>query len=195
MPKDPFTILQGSSFPELFEQAENAIKKVEWEDSKLHMPAVNELRYAAYHIKNFIKNPANKDEIRQAEGHCKRAIYDAVEASIIFHVESFKKFQDDYRKIVITEVVREYPEYKKRINKIVSFIRPVDKENKEEIYQKCLKYNEEIKEITATLDAAREELNKVIRKERARTQRNTILVIAGILSVIIGLIALFKCGG
>jgi hypothetical protein len=59
--EDLKTKLVNLNFVDEFEKAENAIKLVERLHEELVIPAVNELRYSAYHIKEYLKNN-NNDE-------------------------------------------------------------------------------------------------------------------------------------
>ena len=162
--------LLESPFSVLFHQAESAIKDIEISDKELIIAAVNELRYAGYHIANLISQPNQIDELIKAENHCKRAIYDAYEAHIIFLVSEFNTFKIDYRNTIISKIIPKYSEYRKQANTIISFIKNTDKETKAEHYDKCRTYSSQLKDIVDELEASRDELNKQIHKERRATQ-------------------------
>ena len=184
----PFIPLQDlleSSFSSLFHQAESAIKDIEISDRELIIAAVNELRYAGYHIANLISQPDQAEELTKAENHCKRAIYDAYEAHIIFLVFEFKTFKTDYSNTIISNIIPKYSEYRKQANTIISFIKNTDKETKAEHYEKCRIYSSQLKDIVDELDAARDELNKQIRKERRTTQLLVLSIVVAIASIFI----------
>jgi len=174
-------ILLDSSFSKLFLQAESAVKDVEISHQELIIPAINELRYAGYHIANLVSNPDLADELTKAENHCKRSIYDAYEAHILFLVAEIKTFKEDYRNTLINNIVPKYTEYQAKVKEIISFVQVTDKETKNEHYIKCREYSQQLKEIVTSLDGAREELNKQIKLERRKSQ----LVIAGLVLVVL----------
>lgn len=164
-----FSLLIGSEFHLWFKKAEKAVKEVEYIHAELTIPAVNELRYAGYHISNFLENTGLTDELKRAVGHCKRAIYDAYEASILFHIKEFRAFREDYRSVVISDVLADYSELHYRVSGILEFFQSIDKETKDEHYAACREHHLELKEIMKKLDSAREELNKKILNERKKS--------------------------
>jgi len=184
----PLLPLKQSDLTGLFQQAEDAIKDAEVNHTELIVPAVNELRYAGYHITNFLNDPSRTEEIRLAESHCKRATYDAYEASILFFVSEFKKFKDDYRNVTVGQIVPKFNEYNAFVNETIFFIKKIDKETKVEHYKKCQASNEKLSKIIIELDNAREELNKLIVKER----RSSMIAICAVLTLLVGILALCR---
>ncbi len=188
-----FSLLKQSEFHLWFKKAEKAVKEVEYIHAELTMPAVNELRYAGYHVSNYLENTERVDELNRAVGHCKRAIYDAYEASILYNIKEFRAFKEDYGTVVISEVLADYSHLHYRVTNILEFLRSIDKETKDQHYAACNQYHKEIKDIIIKLDSAREELNKKIRIER----KKSFLAVAGmavaILSAAIALLAYFGC--
>jgi hypothetical protein len=171
VPENYIELLQQSNFPLYYQQAETAIKVVDHEHIDLGIPAINELRYAGYHLALFIKDPKNKvDEIRKACGHCQRATYDAYEASIIYCIEEYKTFQRDYKDSVIPDVIPDYVEKIKIIKHAIRFIDSIDKETKAQNYEKCKEYHEALINLVESLNEARPELNKKIKAERRNAQ-------------------------
>lgn len=188
--------INESGFAELFERAENAIKLVEHRHSDLIVPAVNELRYACYHIVNYIKDPTQSDEIKKACGHCKRSTYDAYEAGILYCCREYEDFQNDYKNCVITNVLPDYIEKRKSINDGLEFTRSIDKETKAQNYEQCEKHHKELVAIVDSLREAREELNKTISKDRKRTQILYVGIFLGVVgifaTIVFGVVPLFK---
>ena len=132
-----FSLLIQSEFHLWFKKAEKAVKEVEYIHTELTMPAVNELRYAGYHVSNYLENTELTDELNRAVGHCKRAIYDAYEASILYNIKEFRAFKEDYGKVVISEVLADYSELHFRVTSILEFFQSIDKETKDEHYAAC----------------------------------------------------------
>lgn len=165
--KDLAEKLFDLNFVEEFEKAERAIKIVErWHD-ELVVPAVNELRYAAFHIKEYLKN-GQEEDLQKVINHCRRARYDAYEAGIVALIKEFRKFKDDYRQVVISQVIPDFVEIERRFWEALEFINNTNKETREKVYQECEKWYGELSEVIKTLSAARDELNKLIRKEQLR---------------------------
>ena len=189
----PFSLLKEAGFSSWFKKAEQAVKEVEYIHVELTMPAVNELRYAGYHIANFLDNPAAADELDRAIGHCKRAIYDAYEASILYQIKEFRVFNDDYRNIVVSEVLADYNDIHHKVTGILDFIRDTDKETKDEHYSACKQHHNELKEIIKRLNSAREELNKKIRSERKKSFISIITVVVAVFALIVAIASYLGC--
>jgi hypothetical protein len=153
----------------LFNQAENVLKKIERIHSDIIIPSINQLRYAGCHLTRHIQNPDNDDELLQASNHCKRAIYDGYEAGIIFFLKSVMEFEEDYRRVVISSVIPDWANLKSRISNVKQFLASISSETRQEHYQECEKYFDEIGTILSTLEGAREDLNKKINKDRVQT--------------------------
>lgn len=98
----------------LFSLAEQYAKEVEFLSSAVQVPAINELRYAGQHIlKALVKDDDEEAdaELGKAKGHCQRAMYEAVEAGIMFCLDAIKAFQEEHRHLVVTEVIPDYPQH------------------------------------------------------------------------------------
>jgi hypothetical protein len=60
-----------------FSRAEEEIKKVEDLAGEVAIPAINELRYAGYHVLQALSGNSSEDQdeqFRRAKRHCERAI-------------------------------------------------------------------------------------------------------------------------
>lgn len=178
--------LKQLGFIDEFEQAEKAIKIVERWHGELVVPAINELRYAGFHIKEYLKTN-DEDQLVKAINHCRRARYDAYEVGIAYSIEEFRKFKDDYRNVIITEIIADFPEIEHEFLETLDFINNTQKETREEVYLECERRYQNLCNIIRRLDAARNELNKLIKKEL----RNLIWFwasIAGVLLTALGII-------
>ena len=187
-----FSLLIQSEFHLWFKKAEKAVKEVEYIHTELTMPAVNELRYAGYHVSNYLENTELTDELNRAVGHCKRAIYDAYEASILYNIKEFRAFKEDYGKIVISEVLADYSELHFRVTSILEFFQSIDKETKDEHYAACKQYHLELRDIIKKLDSVREELNKKIRIDRRKSFIAISGVVVALLAAVFALAAYFN---
>jgi len=138
---------------EAFAQAEECMKKYEVDHVSVLDPCINELRYAGKHtIDAMIYEKDGENEkaiscIDKAIGHCHRARYDAVEASLLHCFALMDNFRKSYENIVISEVLPNYPDERQRANELRAKCKTIVQES----YQKNSKeyYVEEIQELLA----------------------------------------------
>lgn len=150
----------------LFQKAEAAIKKVEVTQSELIVPAVNQLRYAGCHLIRYLKNSEDNDQLNDVVRHCKRSAYDAFEAGIVFSILEYRKFQGDYSKVIIADVVSNYSELQINVDEAIEFISKIKKDSRDDHYKECEKSHEIVSETLKKLNSSRNELNKLIKKDR-----------------------------
>ena len=69
----------------------------------LLFPAVNELRYAGFHASKALTLDGDdqKEAYESAERHCRRACYDAIDVQIQYCLCECRRFQNDYRLVLI----------------------------------------------------------------------------------------------
>ncbi|MCK5717151.1 MAG: hypothetical protein KAH77_06635 [Thiomargarita sp.] len=177
----------------LFEKAEISIKKAEQLSSNLSIPSINELRYAGYHIIKAISVTQSvaisEKEMAMAEKHCKRAIYDATEIGIIYLLESIEIFQKDYSTSTnIIPVLSDYVDLCKQVENAKNFIANIknnNHNNRDQYYEECAPYYEELNKIKQTLTCARPEINKLNDSERKKTRIVILQIVISILAIII----------
>ncbi|MDL2269251.1 hypothetical protein LJC71_08875 [Desulfosarcina sp. OttesenSCG-928-A07] len=178
---------------QLFKLAEEKIKLVENLDG-LPFPAVNQLRYVAFHLLRAEFAPDEKhreSELRKAKNHCQRAIYDASEIGIMHYLNEFALFQNDYRTTTITDVVPDYLEHRRLANEARNFAASITRksisdhcENQDDQYQKSGEYFEALRKNNEILQEARPELGKKIQRNR----RYFLFAITGLTVAILTLI-------
>lgn len=152
---------------DLFKEAEVAIKEIEDFGSELVVPAVNQLRYCGNHLVRYLSNTDKKEELEDSVKHCKRAVYDAYESAIAYHLLEFNKFREDYRKVQITPVIPDYADIQQKIKEARDFIRNNSEgKTRGEVYQDGRKHLQLLANNVEKLNSSRDELNKAIRKER-----------------------------
>jgi len=178
----------------LFDRAEVDLKKSEHLDSNLNIPCINELRYAGYHIAKATSDDNPDENLEKAVGHCKRAIYDANESAVIFLLEDIRAFQLDYSQSAhVITVVHNYIEIKKNVHGITTRLdenKRSNHKNRDKYYESCAHDHDALKEISFTLSMARDEINKMERKDRIGTQRFIIGSLFTVVIIIIGVIKL-----
>ena len=104
-------------FKELYNTADQFSREVSEFRSEVAIPAYNELRYAGYHLKKAIDDEgvvSDVEEIRKAISHCERALYEASEAGIIKTLSIINIFKDDYKNLVVGEIVKDYSDILKQ---------------------------------------------------------------------------------
>lgn len=170
---------------ELFHEAEKAIKEVEDSNGELTVPAVNQLRYAGNHLIRYLSNPSNKDELRDAEKHCKRATYDAYESLMLYYMLQYEKFKNDYRMVQISAVIPDYSDIIASIDNARVFFRDNNESRtRGDYYRDGKKFLLEIKNHVKKLNANRDELNKKIKNARLNFIVSVFVVSAAIVTII-----------
>lgn len=208
---DSFLDLRGE-ISSLFTYAEQKIKKIEYFADGVSFPAVNQLRYVAFHLLRAeqLRNgdeDLNKDELhdelKKAKNHCQRAIYDANEAGVVYYLERIRKFKEDYESETISDIVPNYISYLVKAKKIKNFLwvvgekslserakglNQIDIEKDNNDYKKSDEYFIQIKEIDDILDTARPELNKKIEKRRKGMLISIYSLTIGILAILVTIV-------
>lgn len=139
----------------LFDQAENVLKEVEKICGDLSVPSINELRYVGYHIARGIVAHNDKaffSEIKKAENHCKRAIYDAYEVGILYFLDEIKCFKknNENRSKAVCQVLSDYMGCLKASDEAVIKITEIErdcKDSRERYYQEIQPYYQSLYDI------------------------------------------------
>jgi hypothetical protein len=165
----------------LFAEAEKCIKDIEHNGEGLDIPSINELRYFGWHLlKALTQN--NLEELVKAKNHAKRAIFDACEAQIVANLTSIENFENDYRVINVSEVIKDYSELMVQAENAKNFIQDHDGESREDYYRNCVDHVEILKNINKKFKAARHDLN-VKRNDKATTTLRYFVTIGTTLTV------------
>lgn len=185
---------------ELFRRAEEFAKEIEGSNSELPIPAVNELRYAGNHVLKAVTagdKAVFDQEVLKAKGHCQRSMYEASESGIAFALDLIKEFQDDYRDLVVAEIVPDYADMGVRANRARAMLAEgrsnrTSPEGQADRYMNTFR---ELQGIVDKLQASRNDLNArklaLRREDRRFTTRMVLFVVVPILVAIVT--ALFTC--
>lgn len=106
---------------DLFRKAEHRIKYVESLQGRLNIPSINHLRYVSFHVLNYVLD-GEAAELNEAEHHASRALFDTYEIEVLFFLDLFRRFQNDYSNHPITDVIPQYLEWQDQCTAARDFI-------------------------------------------------------------------------
>jgi hypothetical protein len=161
-----------AEFHNLYKRAEEAIKVVENidKDEGLPISLINELRYAGRHL---IDSLYSNDQViatnnfSEAKIHARRAFCDAKEITMIFLLKQIMNFMEDYKDSPITDVVPDFVDRMKRIKKAQKFLQVINRDKiiTDLAYTTVMDdFIQDLEETNNTLDLARPELDKELKK-------------------------------
>ena len=149
------------------------------------IPALNELRYAGFHLLKAINASGSVEDgehMERAIEHCERAIYDATEAGILALVHSIDRVLSSYGLVTLSNIVPIIDIRKARANAVRMLIANRTDSSTElvEIFEELIRHSE-------TLDLAKPDLDK--EATFASTRRFRFFVSLG-LAVVTALVAI-----
>lgn len=180
-----------------FASAERLAKRVEEFRDEAAIPAINELRYAGYHLSIFLDQLArgavpDGEELSAAERHCMRASYEAGEAGILAALAEIDVFKQDYRMVPITDIVPLWLTILRDCQQARDTVLAADRENGSARAVDHRAYEDMFDTLSGyckQLEIAREELNKKLKAARTTWR----LAFCGVLVAMAGVIvAVFK---
>lgn len=153
-----------------YEIADSFSREVANFRSEVVIPSHNELRCAGHHVlKAWVGNSTETmSQLTKAKHHCQRSMYEASDAGIMSALDMIDIFRQDYRNVPIGDIVSDYLHIKRRARDAQTLLAkgrehgPNDTIDAEP-YVKT--FNELVRD-ALILEDSREELNKIIRKER-----------------------------
>ena len=155
---------------ELWTAAEARLKRTERVRSELVIPAVNELRYTGFHLVQALAaedEAAREEALTKAARHCRRATYDAVEAEVLHWLDAYDGFRSAYSTLVLTEVSGfEWLKQERVARGVRNYVREAS-QPKEEYYEGLIERCDELVGVLEACEAARDELNKILRAQAA----------------------------
>ncbi|MDR2705823.1 MAG: hypothetical protein LBC02_08610 [Planctomycetaceae bacterium] len=165
-------------------------------EGEILIPAINELRYAGYHAACAIAPSLSEAEkieaYNKAIAHCERANYDSLDALFCYHIKECKIFKDDYKLVVVSNVIPNYIDQSRCIENIIKECK--QQKDKKSRFQCIEKHISIIADISEQWSNSREELNKILRKTKKELLNmllNKISLIVAIITFIILLINFF----
>jgi len=184
---------------ECFRNAEDEIKKFEKEYGEVPIPSINELRYAGYHIAEAAQNNSSevsiKENIAKAVNHCKRAKYDAHEASSMLVLEKIKDFNERYRKVTETQkIISDYSSILGEVNEVSDNLQetiPNNFDSRDEYYTAVENGNKRLKNILKKLEESEPAIEALIAENNNLKKRDSRRFVIQITLAIIGVIFSF----
>lgn len=161
----------------IYDQADRLVSEVEEFIGEAGIPALNEMRYAGYHLAHSILLRECKfcdDQINSAVNHCKRACYEASEAGIVIALLKFREFRNDYKTIVITEVLKEWPNIQKdfrNAQKGVNNGRAKGEDDRSADYDVRMSTFRKLSTHCETLECVRDDLNSKVADSVSNSRR------------------------
>ena len=103
-----------SEIHRLFDLAEQEHSLCSQLSRELVSPVINELRYAGQHLLRALSGNCpdeNKkiDELKKAESHCKRALYDARDTECMYLIGEALQFIIDYKSVDVSDILKTEP--------------------------------------------------------------------------------------
>jgi len=184
----------------LFDKAEDKVKEIEQLDREISIPSINELRYVGYHLARLFceEQPEKIDEqIKKAQQHCQRAIYDAHEIGIIYMLEQIKAFKERYIDFpdFVIEVIPDYTDSLRLAQSAATFISRIKENHRDDrgaYYAECEPHYLSLRKVFDTLSVASPLIEKkrsgALRKDKQETRRFILQTLLIILSIIVAII-------
>ena len=191
-------------YREAFGSAEKALKRFERIGTKTLLSAINQLRYSAKHYLESEHAQSESDAkecLKQAVCHCKRAEYDAVDASVAMVCKSIIGFDRTYAISSILKIVPNYAEAYAQASKSMVVLRDAGSvRDYDELFVAAGEKNAALEELLAFWDdlSAKMPLVKKVEEERIAEKRSQyrrwiigtfIAVLTLVLTAVFGLFA------
>ncbi len=173
----------------VYKKAEDAIHSLGIESSGVDTAAINELRYAGNHLLHAL-DTANKeeasDQMERATRHCERALYDAYDGAIYYQLDQFRVFREDYRMVVITDLVPDYISIVERMNAARKTLEDarMNTADRGAYYEQAEQQYSSMAADMERLAAARDELNKKVQEKSAGNRRWLAMTLIALTSAI-----------
>ena len=178
---------------EEYDIADKVMKEVQAFVDDAGIPAINELRYAGYHLLNTLI-PANgeasaQEELLRAINHCKRATYEASEMGLLTAFDKITDFKSDYQQVVVSQVVPDWTEILTKCDSYRDAITGARQTGDDRSIDHT-KFRDAFVELVGVcrrLDHARDELNKLIEQKRTDAKRFVFAIILTILGIVLAI--------
>lgn len=180
----------------LYDKADQFAREVAEFEDEIAIPAINELRYAGYHLLQAIGDDgtiSRDEQFRRAISHCERAMYEAAEAGINLVLVSIDQFREDYKNIVVKDVVDDYARILAHTRKAQDLIARgrSDQMSSSDRASRYMETFRQLREYSELLEASRDDLNAKQFKEKKAQRRfiiSCMLILLGIVVTAAGIV-------
>ena len=175
---------------QLYETADRFAREIAEFRTEIAIPAYNELRYAGYHLLRALNDDGkivDEEQLRRARNHCERAMYEAAEAGIISALDSIRAFRQDYKDIVVGDVVPDYAD-KLVLAKNAQDLLASGRSGRSSATGQVSDYMDTFRELRTALDkleVSRDDLNAKITAEAREIRRFALQLALTVLGIVI----------
>ena len=179
------------TFRDAYARADDFCREVQAFVDQAGIPAMNELRYAGYHLLHAIDDAGavvKPEELVRATNHALRAGYEAGEAGILTALDQIAQFQHQYAAVPITGVVPNYVDIL-RDAQAASDRHTADREHDDDRIDDLDAFRAtfaKLKGHCRTLELAREEMNKLVQRSNRDTRRFVVTALIAVLAIVVG---------
>ena len=172
-----------------YARADRAAREVQSFTEAAGIPAINELRYAGFHLLGALNDVGaviDEAELTRAINHAHRACYEAAEAGILFALDAISRFKTDYEFISVSSVVPDYADILSQAEDAKDGLaepRELGSERTAD-HARLMAVFTELRRHSRRLEASRVELNKLREKERREGRRFVIGTIIALLTLV-----------
>lgn len=173
----------------LYEKADCFAREIAEFRAEISIPAHNQLRYAGHHFLQAINDDielVDEEQLRRAKNHCERAMYEAAEAGIISALDSIRAFRQDYKDIVVSDVLGSYTDKLVLARKAQDLLAR-GRADQASAVTRVSEYMNTFRELRAaaeTLEAARDDLNAKVMAQVRETRRFALRLLVTVLGIV-----------
>ena len=175
----------------LYDKADQFVREVAEFEDEVTIPAINELRYAGHHLLQAIDDDgsiSNEEQFRRAVSHCERAMYEAAEAGINSVLVWIDQFREDYKNIVVKDVVDDYARILAHTRKTQDLIARgrSDQMSSSDRVSRYMETFRQLREYSELLEASRDDLNAKLSEQVKDKRRFIIRCLLILLGTVVG---------
>lgn len=174
----------------LYDTADEFAREVAEFRDEIAIPAYNELLYAGHHLLQALDDSgavSDSEQFRRAVSNCERAMYEAAEAGIISTLESINRFREDYKNIVVKDVVDNYSSILVKARKAQNLLarRRSDQMSSSERASCYMETFRQLRDDSEMLEASREDLNAKVSEQVRYKRRYVVRVLLLLLGIVV----------
>lgn len=181
-----------AEYREEYAKAESALKAHEvLAHEGLVAAALNEFRYAGQHMARALTASTVEDAangMSDAVRHLRRATYDAYDGALSYYMKQCVVFQEDYKSIPVASVITDYVADLQKLDAVNAELAAEDRGKKETYIHTKERQFDTAKGTFQKWHISRNELNKILLKERGRLLWALIGTGIGLAGLIVALI-------